>query len=700
MPFTFDFLDGDVLRWTATEDGAECERDTDYTPTLYVTADTREQLTAIQPHVERFTGVAATAFEPWRRGFRHEAESVLRVDVESVDAVTSVGSDIRGWGPPGEYRLYNVDFSREFRYCLERELDPTPDRSLRMLSLEATVPELAGDPGLSAITVDGAVIEGDPPNVAATVAERVQAADPDVLRVSESDLLAQLHAVANAQEWDYQLGRIPGFQQLAGQSTFESYGRVGHSPARYNVPGRAIVDEANTFFLREANLDGCLDLVARSRKPLQETAWASIGNILTAIQIREARRRNVLVPWKAWRPERFKTMRQLDDADRGGFTFAPDVGLHEDVHELDFSSLYPSIMITRNISPETVRCDCHQEREDVPGLGYSICDEPGYLPDVLEPLVTDRQRIKTELADCDDPERRADLEGRSDAIKWILVSCFGYQGFNNAKFGRIACHEAINAFAREILLDAKERLEASGWQVVHGIVDSIWVTPATAEPTALETVAGEITDAVGIELEYEAAYDWAAFVPLRNSDAGALTKYFGRVADTDRYKYRGIECRQHSTPPFIAEAQRELIRTLDATRSPEAVCDRLARFRSSLKSGEIDSDRLLIEKRVSKGAGDYERFTQTAAALDRAASEGINRHPGQRTAYVVVDDDATTADRVRLAHEEGDRYDADYYDDLLCRAAESVLSPLGWREAGIRQYCSDMREPTLAAFGN
>ena len=62
-------------------------------------------------------------------------------------------------------------------------------------------------------------------------------------------------------------------------------------------------------------------------------------------------------------------------------------------------------------------------------------------------------------------------------LKWILVACFGYQGFNNAKFGRSECHEAINAYAREILIAAKQRLEAGGWRVVHGIVDSIWVTP-------------------------------------------------------------------------------------------------------------------------------------------------------------------------------------------------------------------------------
>jgi DNA polymerase I len=158
-----------------------------------------------------------------------------------------------------------------------------------------------------------------------------------------------LHGVA----WgDLQLGRRPGFQQLAGASTYTSYGRVGHSAARYNVPGRAIIDRSNTFLYSKANLQGCIDLVSRSWKPLQELGWASIGNVLTAIQIREALSRDVLVPWNAWRPEFFKSMRTLHEADRGGFTFAPEVGLHDDVHELTFRRCTPTLS-ARGMSART-----------------------------------------------------------------------------------------------------------------------------------------------------------------------------------------------------------------------------------------------------------------------------------------------------------------------------------------------------------
>jgi DNA polymerase I len=51
------------------------------------------------------------------------------------------------------------------------------------------------------------------------------------------------------------------------------------------------------------------------------------------------------------------------------------------------------------------------------------------------------------------------------------------QGFSNATFGRIECHGAINAVARETTLDDRSTFGVYGWRVVHGIVDSVRVTP-------------------------------------------------------------------------------------------------------------------------------------------------------------------------------------------------------------------------------
>jgi len=715
MPFTIDFLDdGRVLEWERTVDGAVVTERDDYTPRFYVGSrdpDTDVDLTALQSVYDQHPNVVTTDVVERRTGFRRDDESVLAVDVEHIDRVTPLARQARQHTayPIGNLACFNVDFSREFRYCLENGIDPTPASDLSKLRLSVPMTETSGEM-YTELSVAGNTITGSPAEILTAVEAAVDDCNPDILVCSASQIIPTLHEMAtSAGIEDFTLSRWSDvdYQQLASRSTYSSYGRVGHSPARYNVPGRAIIDESNTFFYGETNLNGVLDLVSRLKKPVQELSWASIGNVLTEIQICEAHDRGVLVPWNSWRHEFYKPMGTLHDADRGGFIFAPEVGLHENVHELDFSSLYPNIICTRNVSPDVIRCDCHSDRDDVPGLGYSICDDRGYLVDVLQPIIDARDEIKATIRreqnrNDPDEERLAELEGRSGALKWILVGCFGYQGFSNAKFGRIECHEAINAFAREILLTAKQRLEAGGWRVVHVIVDSIWVTPDpdvdNSQRVDLNVLDSDISDTVEIRLEHEAHYDWVAFVPQRETTAGALTKYFGKVADEDEFKLRGIEARQRSTPSFIEDVQRECLDRLDETQSPEAVIGCLKRAIAELHAGDVGVDQLVERNRVSKPLEGYTQNTQNVAALKRARDHDISVHPGQDIEYVVVDDEKSSRDRVALAHEDVEMYDPPYYETQLVRAVESVLSPLGWDRTDIRRELAETQKTDLTTF--
>jgi len=233
---------------------------------------------------------------------------------------------------------------------------------------------------------------------------------------------------------------------------------------------------------------------------------------------------------------------------------------------------------------------------------------------------------------------------------------------------------------------------------VHGIVDSLWVTPATADPEPLETICTDITEYVGIPLEHENDFEWVAFVPRRDSNAGALTKYFGKVADKDEFKLRGIEARQRSTPAYISEVQQQLIETYDRTRATEAVIDRLAVARTELRAGQVDATQLVAQVRTSKPLDAYTQQTQTVAALQRARQLGIDRSPGQDVEYIVSDDSIHGPERVRLPFEDGTGYDAEYYTRELVRAATSVLSPMGYDEQAVRHALRDTEDRTLASF--
>lgn len=268
MVYKIDYEAGDALRWEATADGATVTRDPNYTPTLYVAAPTESHFREIEADLHYRPDVVATAVEEWQRGFRHDPEPVLRVDVTRPAAVTPVAHYVRDRGRPTEFQCFNVDFAREFRYCLEQDCTPMPARPLKTLEIEVPPTELVDAP-ITEVAVASETVTGTEADLLTAIDDRLDECDPDVLVLNTARVVSALAEAAKRQDRSIHLGRLDGWEQLAGASTFESYGQVRHSPPRYNVPGRVLIDRSNTFFYHETNLEGCLDLVERLGKPLQ-----------------------------------------------------------------------------------------------------------------------------------------------------------------------------------------------------------------------------------------------------------------------------------------------------------------------------------------------------------------------------------------------------------------------------------------------
>ena len=162
------------------------------------------------------------------------------------------------------------------------------------------------------------------------------------------------------------------------------------------------------------------------------------------------------------------------------------------------------------------------------------------------------------------------LKARAAALKWLLVVCFGYLGYKNARFGRIEGHEAVTAYGREMLLRAKEAAEDLGYTVLHMYVDGLWIRHPTDTAGGLPAVMAEITRRTDLPIALEGIYRWVAFLPSRMDErVPVANRYFGVFRDGS-FKVRGIEARRHDTPPFIAAAQLRLLETLAATGGPPA----------------------------------------------------------------------------------------------------------------------------------
>ena len=91
----------------------------------------------------------------------------------------------------------------------------------------------------------------------------------------------------------------------------------------------------------------------------------------------------------------------LLEADKGGLVFVPRAGrIMEDVAQIDFSQMYPSIMNIHNVSPETINCICcsDEETEHVPEIHFRICKRRrGIVSDALAHILKRRKYYKDRI---------------------------------------------------------------------------------------------------------------------------------------------------------------------------------------------------------------------------------------------------------------------------------------------------------------
>ncbi len=283
---------------------------------------------------------------------------------------------------------------------------------------------------------------------------------------------------------------------------------------------------------------------------------------------------------------------------------------------------------------------------------------------------------------------------------------FGYQGYRNARFGRIECHEAINAFARDILVRTMEIAESHRYEVVHGIVDSVWLRPKPdADP--IEKVREHIAGSIGLPIELEGRYKWIVFLPCKTTGVGALNRYYGLFQD-DEFKLRGIELRKHDTPEFINICQEAMLGELSLAstaaefreRIPKAV-DILRWTAKCVLDRAIPVHQFILTKSVSRALPEYVVLTATAAALKQMEKRGFSVEPGESIRYVLLDARARDSERkVRVAEFlQGDETpDAWEYVKLLCRSGQTLLAPFGYTEDSLYAMCKDLSDVSITTL--
>jgi DNA polymerase-2 len=531
--------------------------------------------------------------------------------------------------------------------------------------------------------------------------------DPDVILSKDGDasLLPLLFSAEKKWKisipWNRELHPVNREVRPKGFSYF-SYGRTYYKAPAHLFLGRWHIDLKNSFIYGESGIEGVIELARLAKIPVQRMARTSPGTAITSMQLDLAFQEDILIPWRKGEPERFKTAWDLLVADKGGLVFQPRLGIFEDVAEIDFASMYPTMMAIHNISPETVFCKCCGNHS-VPESGYTLCEKrEGIVPKTLRPVLARRTWLK-KMAKEGDPEKREVYNRKQIALKWMLVTSFGYLGYRNARFGRIEAHEAVTAFGRESLLRAKEICEGEGFELLHAITDSLWIRKKGADDEEILRLCQKISEATGITMSLEGIYRWMVFLPSkRNPESPVASRYFGLFRN-GKIKARGLAFRRSDMPPLVQEAQILMLETLaksnDAkdyqSKIPE-ILELLLEYSLRLKNGQVRHEDLAVGKRISQEPNDYQVDSLTALAAQQLEDFGIPIHPGEKVQYVIKDAESKDkTDRVRPLPLVGpdDHYDVKKYLESLFKAGEEVLIHFGYNAKRLKKIIEESPLP-------
>lgn len=476
-----------------------------------------------------------------------------------------------------------------------------------------------------------------------------------------------------------------------GARSYFAYGQVIYRGQQVHLFGRWHIDIYNAVMYHDYGLEGVWELARITSLPVQTVARVSPGTGISAMQIVTALKQGVLVPWHKQQAESLKTAYELLRADMGGLVSQPIIGLHEDVAEVDFISMYPSIMVHFNISPETILPGKYDPETGLP-LTKS---EPGLVPQTLKPLLEKRIAIKGELLGINKWDvRYKHYKAMASAHKWLLVTCFGYLGYKNARFGRIEAHEAVTAYGREALLLAKEAAEDMGYEVLHLYVDGIWIKKAGCNRVQdFEELLDDIVIRTGLPISLDGIYKWVAFLPSRqNRKVPVANRYFG-VFQSGEIKMRGIELRRRDTPLFVAKTQAEILQLLASNDRPPDILSKirivLREKIQAVRAGNLQVGEFVIRQTLSRTLDRYRGSSPVAEAVRQLEEAGKSLRPGQVVRFVYTRGSPRVHAWDLPSAFDPRSLDTHRYVELLLRAAETVLTPLGISRRELNEWAFD-----------
>jgi DNA polymerase I len=175
-------------------------------------------------------------------------------------------------------------------------------------------------------------------------------------------------------------------------------------------------------------------------------------------------------------------------------------GIHKNVLVLDLKSLYPSIIMTANMGPDTLS----QKGDDCNNLpnGISFKKSPiGILPESLLELLEMRKRFKKEMKmhPFGSPEYEA-LDHKQFTVKILMNSLYGIMGYGGFRLATPEVASSVTFVGRAIITHIYGFLEAKGYKMLYSDTDSVFFCGKGQTLGELKDEISSLVDAINVDL--------------------------------------------------------------------------------------------------------------------------------------------------------------------------------------------------------
>ncbi|BBL45634.1 archaeal DNA polymerase I [Nanobdella aerobiophila] len=430
---------------------------------------------------------------------------------------------------------------------------------------------------------------------------------------------------------------------------------------------------------------------------LYELSGSTYGILVEDYLIKRSRDNNEIIPNKP----------SYDDLElrkkytySGAIVFQPRSGFYKNIAVYDFRSLYPSIIIKYNISPDTLKCDheeCKNEKiiadTSVGKLEVWYCKKnKGFISSILESIFNERIEIKKKMKGLDkDSEEYKILDSRQLSLKYIINSTYGYLGFPNSRWYCLECASSITALGRKYIMEVKDYIENKGYKVIYGDTDSIFVIVNNEKDG--QDLLMDINNLLPrpLEMEFEDFYLSGIFVEKRSGEGGARKKY-ALLSKDGTIKLRGFEVVRRDWSEIAGEVQENILKLALEDKKDEIIVY-LNDVINNIKNHKYPLKKFILREQLRKSLKEYEVSSPHVIAAKKYKDRGYKVDRGFIVEYIIVKGGEKISDKVRLPDEVKDNnYDPEYYiNKQVIASVEPILKSLNIPIDSIGKIQKDIR---------